>query len=83
MGFFNECAYVVRKSNKDMILIKSEDGLSYKYFKNSDLFTHSENITIIPIDFSNYYFDIDLNDNAYGIFVDSKINILNPKTLKK
>ena len=76
MGFFNECAYVVRKSNKDMILIKSENGLSYKYFENSDLFTQSENITIIPIDFSNYYFDIDLNDNAYGIFVDSKINIL-------
>ncbi|WP_250673470.1 hypothetical protein LZ906_003300 [Paraclostridium ghonii] len=76
MGFFNECAYVVRKSNKDMLLIKSENGLSYKYFKNSDLLTHSEKITLIPIDFSNYYFDIDLNDSVYGIFADSKINIL-------
>lgn len=76
MGFFNECSYVIRKSNKDMILIKSENGLRYKYFKNSNSIVHSESITLVPIDFSNYYFDIDSNDNVYGIFLDSKINIL-------
>ncbi|MCU9809241.1 hypothetical protein LEQ06_14360 [Paraclostridium sp. AKS46] len=55
MGFFNECSYVIRKSNKDMILIKSENILSYKYFKNSDSMIHSENMTLVPIDFSSYY----------------------------
>lgn len=33
MGFFNECSYVIRKSNKDMILIKSENGLRYNILK--------------------------------------------------
>ena len=76
MGFFNECSYIIRKSNKDMIYIKSKNKLNYKYLKNSDSIVYSENITLFPIDFSNYYFDIDTNDNVYGIFLDSKINIL-------
>lgn len=76
MGFFNECTYILRKTNKDMILVKSEDKLTYSYFKNSDSCTFSENLTLFPIDFSNYHFDIDANDVAYGIFVDSSINIL-------
>lgn len=76
MGFFNECSYIIRKSNKDMILIKSDNGLKYKYFKNSTSITNSEDITLVPINFSNYYFDIDENDNVYGIYLDSQINIL-------
>ena len=76
MGFFNECAYILRKSNKDMVVIKPENGLIYNYFKNSESCTMSENITHLNIDFSNYYFDIDYNDNIYGIFTDNDINIL-------
>lgn len=76
MGFFNECSYIIRKSNKDMILINSDNRLYYQYFKNSNLKVNSEYITNFPIDFSNYYFDIDSSDNLYGIFLDNKINIL-------
>ena len=76
MGFFNECAYILRKSNKDMVIVKPENGLLYNYFKNSDSCTMSENITHLNIDFSNYHFDIDSNDNIYGIFTDNDINIL-------
>lgn len=76
MGFFNECSYIIRKSNKDMLIIKSEDGLNYKYLKESDYELNSDYLTLFPIDFSNYYFDIDENDNIYGIYIDNNINIL-------
>jgi hypothetical protein len=76
MGFFNECTYILRKSNKDMILVKPENGLIYNYIKNSETCTISEKLTNLNIDFSNYHFDIDSNDNVYGIFIDNNINIL-------
>ncbi len=76
MGFFNECSYVLRKSNKDMIIINVENNLIYNYFKNSDLCILKENIINKPLDYSKYYFDIDLNDNIYGIYIDNCINIL-------
>ncbi|MGL5641610.1 MAG: hypothetical protein ACRDDM_05035, partial [Paraclostridium sp.] len=76
MGFFNECSYMLRKTNKDMILVKAENGLNYNYIKDSETCTISEKLTHLNIDFSNYHFDIDSNDNIYCIFVDNNINIL-------
>lgn len=76
MGFFNECSYVLRKSNKDMIIINGENNLVCNFFKNSDLCILKENIMNMPLDYSKYYFDIDSNDNIYGIYIDNYINIL-------
>ena len=36
MGFFNECSYVLRKHNKDMIFINTKNNLYFNYMENSD-----------------------------------------------
>lgn len=77
MGFFNECAYILRKSNKDMMVIKAYDGLKYNYFKNSEENLLCNTLTNNKLCFSNYYFDIDSSDIIYGIFNDKTLNIVN------
>lgn len=76
MSFFNECSYILRKSNKDMIFIDINSKLMCSCFKNSETPIHYSTITSSDIDFTNCYFDIDKNDNIYGIVNDRKINIV-------
>lgn len=84
MGFFNEYEYVLRKSNKDMMVIKPYNGLMYNYFRNSEENLLCSSITNSPLTFSNYYFDIDKNDIIYGIYNDKNLNIVSfNDTLKK
>ncbi|GAA0105254.1 hypothetical protein UT300013_18780 [Paraclostridium sordellii] len=75
MGFFNECSYVLRKHNKDMIFINTKNNLYFNYMENSDRLLASKKITSTT-DFSKYYFDIDALDTVYGIFIDKNINIV-------
>ncbi|MVO73314.1 hypothetical protein GOD97_01020, partial [Paeniclostridium sordellii] len=63
MGFFNECSYVLRKHNKDMIIINTNNNLYFNYMENSDHVLASKKITSTA-DFSKYYFDIDALDTV-------------------
>lgn len=81
MSFLNECYCVLRKSNKDMIVVHDYSGINYSLFVNSDTSTFCKKLTSFPIDFTNYYFYINSNDDIYGIFNDTKINIVKFNTL--
>lgn len=76
MSFFNECSYILRKSNKDMIFLSSNLELTYNYFLDSEVSLLCNKLTNFPIDFTSYYFDIDEDDNIYGIFNDESIHIV-------
>lgn len=76
MSFFNECYYILRNSNKDMLVINSNNGIVYDYLTKSEVSSSSNSLTNSQIDFTNYYFDIDFEDTIYGIFNDTSINIV-------
>ena len=75
MSFFNECPYLLRNSNRDMLFINSNSNLYCNYFSNNGDFS-SNILSNNPITFSNYYFDIDEDDNIYGVFNDKSLNIV-------
>lgn len=75
MSFFNECSYLLRNSNKDILFLNSGPKLSYNCFNKNDYASH-DILLNSPIEFSNYYFDIDENDKIYGIFNDKALNVV-------
>lgn len=69
MGFINNCSTIIRRSDKDMFYIYYDNGIVFDYYNSNSEFVFSNKICDnSSIDFSNYFFTIDKNDNVYGIY---------------
>lgn len=76
MGFFNECSYILRNSEKDMMFINNNSNLNYNLFFKSEGISSYNILLDYPLSFSKYYFDIDNNDLIYGILNNESIDVV-------
>jgi hypothetical protein len=67
MAFANNCEGLIRKSNKDMINFKYDKGLVADYITEDGSIANSKRLAHGDISFIDTCFDIDNNDNVYGV----------------
>jgi len=67
MAFVNVCEGLIRKSNKDMINLKYTKGLVADYISSDGNLINSKKLVNGDISFIDTCFDIDDQDNVYGV----------------
>lgn len=77
MSFINKCFTIIRRSQKDGFNIRVDDDIVFEYFdKNNNLNSSTSMNLDVPLDFTNYYFSLDKDDNIYGIYKDNSLKMI-------
>ncbi len=77
MSFINECSTIIRFSNKYTCNIYNDSGIKFDYFDeynnliSSNLLSNSSDF-----DFTKSYFNLGINDNIYGVYKDTSLNLV-------
>lgn len=75
MSFINECSTIIRRSSKEMFNFCSQKSLYYNYFDMNGDLVFSNNIINKSLNFTDYYFTLDFNDDIYGIYKDDSLKM--------
>lgn len=77
MSFINECFTIIRSSNKDVFNIKLDNtSIVFDYYKDNN-FINSNTLNIkSKVNFSNCSFNLDSNDNVYGVYRDKALKLV-------
>lgn len=77
MSFINQRSTIIRRSNKEMFFISSENGVSIDYYdKHNNIISSNKIIEDSNIDFSSSYFTLDSDDNIYGVYNDGSLKMI-------
>lgn len=80
MSFINNYSYTIRRSNNDLFYFYINNGLYYRYYKNSETLLHEINILENYItNFTYFNFCIDKNDDIYGVLSFDNLRIIKCK----
>ncbi|MDO5517087.1 MAG: hypothetical protein Q4F66_05990 [Clostridium sp.] len=76
MTFMRKFDTLLRKSNNTMCKIDSQDGINLYIYDNNFRLLSSKELLDGDFSFLDYWFDIDINNNVYGIINDKKGTLL-------
>lgn len=80
MSFINKYSTIIRLSNKNICNIYCDNNVRFDYFdQNKNLVSSNYIPNSSGLDFTNSYFNLDNNDNIYGIYKDNSLNLIEIK----